>query len=104
MKKLRAKEVAAMLDDDSDWIDSDEEAERDEKREASYDYDSGEEEHEGLEGFLDYIEEYKVFFRLCNTKAFSWGHYNYNKLHKISPIADHLSCKLYTNKICLRNV
>ena len=68
MAKLRAKEVAAMLDDDSDWNDSDEEAERDEKREASDDYDGGEEEHEGLEGFLDYIEEYQVFFRLCAYK------------------------------------
>ena len=68
MAKLRAKEVDAMLDDDSDWNDSDEEAERDEKREASDDYDGGEEEHEGLEGFLDYIEEYQVFFRLCVYK------------------------------------
>ena len=31
MVKLRAKEVAAMLDDDRDWNDSDEEAEQDEK-------------------------------------------------------------------------
>ena len=57
-----------MLDNDSDWNDSDEEAERDEKREASDDYDGGEEEHGGLEGFLDYIEKYQVFFRLCAYK------------------------------------
>ena len=64
MARYQAKEVAAMLDNDSDWNDSDEEAKRDEMREANDDYDGGEEEHEGLEGYLDYIEEYQVFFRL----------------------------------------
>ena len=33
-------------------------------REASDNYDGSEEEYKGLEGYLDYIEEYQVFFRL----------------------------------------
>jgi len=45
-----------MLDDDSNWNELDEEAKQTEKFEASDDCDSGEGEHEGLEGYLDYIE------------------------------------------------
>jgi len=38
MARFQAKEVAAMLDDESDYNDSDEEAKEDEKREANIEY------------------------------------------------------------------
>jgi len=55
-------EAAAMLDDDSNWNESDEEAEQAEKCEASDDYDGGEDEYESLEGHLDYI---KGIYHFC---------------------------------------
>jgi len=66
MARYQTEEVAAMLDDDSDWNDSDEEAKRDEMREASDDYDGGEEEYEGLEGYLGNI---RYFFVLLLRKG-----------------------------------
>jgi len=49
-----------MLDDESDWNDSDEEAKEEEKREASEDFNADEEDG-GLDAYLNYINEYQVF-------------------------------------------
>jgi len=61
MARFQAKEVAAMLDDESDWNNSDEEAKEDEKREANKDFNDDEAEDRGLDAYLGYIEEYQVF-------------------------------------------
>jgi len=61
MARFQGKEVAAMLDDESDWNDSDEEAKQEEKHEASEDFNTDEEEDGGLNAYLDYIKEYQVF-------------------------------------------
>jgi len=54
-----------MLDNDSDWNESDEEAKQAKKCEAGDDCDGGEEEYEGLKGYFNYIEEYQAFYHFC---------------------------------------